>query len=96
MDPPNIDEPSQVWVLIDEEPGKATQRVVRDIDGRWAHRHRQLIQITPGSGSERWCVGDDDIPIAMTGRTVIDQVLVDSEGGHRRTPTLASMSVLAR
>jgi hypothetical protein len=100
MDAANIDEPGQFGVCGDDEPCEASQRVVRDIDGRGSHRHGQLIEITPGSGSEHWRVRDHQVPIAVTQRTVrariVDGVSERSGGAHLRIPTDASIRSLAR
>ena len=71
MDAADIDEADQVGVLGDEEPGEAAQRVVGDVDGRGAHRHGQLIQITPGSDRELRRVRDHEIPIVVTTDAVV-------------------------
>ena len=100
MDAANIGEAAEVGVLDDEEPGEAAQRVVRDIHGRWAHRHCELIQITPGSDRKQRCLGDDEAPLVMPADTVIGGLVggfVDGgDGAHRRIPTLASIRSLAR
>ena len=96
MDSANIDEPAELGVLGDEEPGEATQRVVRHVDGRGAHRHGQLIQITPGSDGEQRCVRDHEIPVVMAAGVVVGGLSEGSEGAHRRIPTLASIRSLAR
>ena len=95
MSPADIDEADQVRVLGDDEPGETTQRVVRHVDGRRAHRHRQLIQITPGSDSEHRRVSDHDVPVTVTDRAS-SQHGDRSEGGHRKIPTLASIRSDAR
>ena len=47
--PAHVDEPDDLRVGSDEEPGEAAQRVVGDIDGRGTQRQGQLIDISPGS-----------------------------------------------
>ena len=100
MSSADIDEPDQLGVLDDEEPSEATQRVVRDIHGCWAHRHGELIQITPRRGREQRGLRDDEIPVVMPACAVVGGLVggfVDGgEGAHRRIPTLVSIRSLAR
>ncbi len=91
----NVDEADHFGMRLDEEPGEAAQRVVGDIDGRRSHRHRQLIDISPGSDRQQRRMSDYRFPVAMTNH--LDQAAVEGcDGAHLRTPAVASMSSAAR
>ena len=92
----DIDESGEISELCDDEPGEAAQRVVGDIDGRGAHRDRQLIQIRPGSDRKSWCRGDNDVPFVVTDRTVIGHDSQRVCGAHRSVPAVASIASAAR